>query len=163
RGVGNGAGPGPMPGPNPRPPPGGLPNGSCPKGLGPRCWPRPPRPRPSTPGCWPRPGPTPGWPGCWPRCPGTPAPGAPPCPAAGRRRWLASALHTGDGRAGEHRARRDHDEVVVGDRILEFLAQKPLLDEHVHVRRVGVGELALVEADCMRILQPPEHELLFLF
>jgi hypothetical protein len=60
--------------------------------------------------------------------------------------------------------RTDRDEIVVGDRILEFLAKEPLLDEQVETWREGAGTiLALEEADRPRVLFAAKHELGFLF
>src|SRR5205814_667416 len=79
--------------------------------------------------------------------------------ACGRRGRRAAALHAWDRRARQHRARRDHHEIVIGDGVFEFLAEKPLLDEGIHVGRVGVGEFALIEANRMRVLQPAANAL----
>ena len=83
--------------------------------------------------------------------------------ACGRRGRRAAALHAWDRRARQHRARRDHHEIVIGDGVFEFLAEKPLVDEGIHVRRVGVGEFALIKANRMGVLQPAENELFLLF
>ena len=56
----------------------------------------------------------------------------------------------------------DH-EVVVGDRILVLLAQEPLIDEHVKVRRVRVREFPLEHANRVDVLQTSEDQLFFFF
>ena len=58
------------------------------------------------------------------------------------------------------RGERDRDEFVVGDRILEFLAQEPLLDEQIETWRKRAGTvLALEQADRPRVLFTAKHEL----
>jgi hypothetical protein len=54
----------------------------------------------------------------------------------------------------------DRDEIIIRDRILEFLAQVPLLDEQIETWRKHAGTvLALEEADRPRVLFAAKHEL----
>src|SRR4029077_2620577 len=61
--------------------------------------------------------------------------------------------------AGVH---ADEVEVVVGDRVLEFLAEETALDEGVDVGRAGRGVLLPKELNRAVVLLPAEHQLLFL-
>jgi hypothetical protein len=54
---------------------------------------------------------------------------------------------------------RDRHEIVVGNRIFVFLAQKPLLDQQVDAGRRGVREFPLEQPDRARVLLASEDEL----
>jgi hypothetical protein len=57
-------------------------------------------------------------------------------------------------------AERNRNEFVVCDRIFEFLAEEPLLDQHIEARRKRAWTvLALEEADRARVLLAAKHEL----
>ena len=72
----------------------------------------------------------------------------------------------GPGRSGPRRSGAastgQREEIVVGDRILEFLPQKALGDQRVEIGREGVRVLLLEEADGVRVLLAAEDELFFL-
>jgi hypothetical protein len=59
--------------------------------------------------------------------------------------------------------REDRHEIVVGNRVLVFLAEKALLDQHVERRRVGVGELPLEQGNRAHVLVAAEHQLFLFF
>src|SRR5262249_55613301 len=58
---------------------------------------------------------------------------------------------------------RNGHEVVVGDRILVLLPKEPLINEHVDVGRIRVGELSLEQSDRVHVLFAAKDELLLLF
>src|SRR6185436_11844881 len=62
---------------------------------------------------------------------------------------------------GKRRARADRNEVAVGDRVLELLADVPALDQHVDTGRQRLV-LRLEQANRADVLLPAEDELLFL-
>jgi hypothetical protein len=57
---------------------------------------------------------------------------------------------------------RQQHEVVVGDGILVFLAEKLLFNQNVDARRERIRKLALKEHDAARVLVSAPNELLFL-
>ena len=71
--------------------------------------------------------------------------------------WPAARLPR---RACARRASGTKSSFVIG--ILELLAEEPLLDEHVDVRRVRVGVLALEQPDRVDVLLAAEDQLFFL-
>lgn len=95
-----------------------------------------------------------------------PAGGRTPLRAAGRpaatawRGW--GTAPPGPRAAGDLRGEEDLELAIRGHRVLVLLAQEPLLDEQVDVRRERAGELALEEGDGARVLLAPEHQLGFL-
>src|SRR4029077_6231067 len=93
-------------------------------------------------------------------------------PAAGtlatRRNWPAPATCSTHGtrtslltRLPGHSGSGDIVEVLVGDRIFVFLAEKMPLHEHVHARREGLA-LRLEESDRANVLVAAEDQLFFL-
>jgi hypothetical protein len=52
--------------------------------------------------------------------------------------------------------------VVVGNRVLVLLAEKPLINQHIDARRGRIRELSLKQADGAGILLASEDELFFL-
>jgi len=77
--------------------------------------------------------------------------------------WLCRSALLPRRSAGATRSRRvrERHEVVVGNRILVFLSQKLLLNQHVQIGRIRVRGAALKHADGMSVLLAAEHKLFF--